>query len=139
MVVPAPKVFAFIPSVNFRFIFGDTVPVSFANCVGGSIAGRYFPQQVPFIGRNNVTMMGKMMTLFRTDFRFEVAKYHFISGIFNYVRDCDDFRDYVKGPGWFGAGIEYGFYTAFGPLRADIHWSSITNKAGFYISWGYDF
>ena len=50
-----------------------------------------------------------------------------------------DFRDYVKGPGWFGAGIEYGFDTAFGPLRADIHWSSITNKPGFYISWGYDF
>ena len=139
MVVPAQKVFAFIPSANFRFIFGDTVPVSFANCVGGSMAGRYFPQQIPFIGRNNVTMMGKLMTLFRTDFRFEVAKHHFISGIVNYVRECDDFRDYVKGPGWFGAGIEYGFDTAFGPLRADIHWSSITNKAGFYISWGYDF
>ena len=103
------------------------------------MAGRYFPQQIPFIGRNNVTMMGKLMTLFRTDFRFEVAKHHFISGIVNYVRECDDFRDYVKGPGWFGAGIEYGFDTAFGPLRADIHWSSITNKAGFYISWGYDF
>lgn len=139
VVVPAQKVFAFIPSANFRFIFGDTVPVSFANCVGGSMAGRYFPQQIPFIGRNNVTMMGKLMTLFRTDFRFEVAKHHFISGIVNYVRECDDFRDYVKGPGWFGAGIEYGFDTAFGPLRADIHWSSITNKAGFYISWGYDF
>lgn len=138
-VVPVGRVFSFIPSFNLRFMFGEDVPVSYMNMMGGSLAGRYMDQQMPFMGINNVTTMRNMLTVFRTDFRFNVAKNHYVTGVFNYARDCDTFRDYVVGPGVFGAGIEYSYDSILGPMSADIHWSSLTKRVGFHISLGYRF
>ena len=113
--------------------------MAYFNAVGGSLAGRYVDQQVPFMGVNNLHAMKNIMTMARMDFRFTVAKNHFLTGIFNYVRDCDYFRDYVSGSGYFGAGVEYAFDTIFGPLKANVHWSNMTRKVGFYVSAGFDF
>ena len=132
-------VFTFIPSFNFRFLFGSDIPVAYFNAVGGSLPGRYVDQQMPFIGANHLSAMKNILTLYRTDFRFRLAKNHYLTGIINYARDCDYFSNYVKGLGYFGAGAEYSFDTVFGPLTANIHWSNLTNKVGFYLSAGFNF
>ena len=139
VVVPGGRLFAFIPSVNCRFLMGEEIPLPYFNAVGGSLPGRFIDQQIPFIGVTNLVAMDDIMTMFRTDFRFRVAKNHYITGIANYVRDCDTFREYGDGKGWFGAGIEYSFDTIFGPLSANIHWSDLTRKVGVYISAGFNF
>lgn len=139
VVVPGGERFAFIPSIDFRFLFGDEIPVAYFNAIGGSLAGRYVDQQMPFIGVNHLSAMKNILTLFRTDFRYTLAKNHYITGILNYVRDCDHFKDYTVGLGYFGAGVEYSYDTIFGPLSANLHWSSMTHKVGFYISAGYNF
>ena len=138
-VVPAGNVFAFIPSFNCRFLFGPDVPLAYMNCMGGSMAGRYMPQQMPFIGITNITSMRNILTMVRADFRFNVARNHYLTGIVNYARDSDSFRTYTSGPGIFGAGLEYSYDSIFGPLSADVHWSSLTHRVGFYISLGYNF
>ena len=138
-VVSGGNVFAFIPSFNFRFLFGSEVPISYMNMMGGSLSGRYMDQQMAFVGLNNAAAMRNILTVFRTDFRFNVARNHYLSAIVNYARDCDTFRDYMQGLGIFGAGIEYSYDTIFGPMTANLHWSSLTRKAGFYISLGYNF
>ena len=139
VVVPGGERFAFIPSIDFRFLFGDEIPVAYFNAIGGSLAGRYVDQQMPFIGVNHLSAMKNILTLFRTDFRYTLAKNHYITGILNYVRDCDHFKDYTVGLGYFGAGVEYSYDTIFGPLSANLHWSNMTHKVGFYISAGYNF
>lgn len=139
VVVPGGDIFAFIPSVNLRFLLGRQVPVAYVNCIGGSIPGRYIDQQVSFMGINNVALMRNIMTVFRTDFRFNVARNHYLTGIVNYVRDSDSFSTYTKGPGIFGAGLEYSYDAIFGPLSLDVHWSGYTKKVGFYIGIGYWF
>lgn len=139
VVLPVGKVFAFIPSFNVRFLFGEEVPVPFFNAIGGSLAGRYVDQQMPFIGITNLSMMKNILTVFRTDYRFRLVKNHYITGIVNYARDCDHFKSYAEGVGYFGAGIEYAYDTIFGPIKANVHWSNITNKAGVYLSAGYNF
>lgn len=139
VVIPMGDVFAFVPSFNFRFLFGKDVPIAYFNAIGGSLPGRYVDQQMPFIGITNLMAMKNILTLYRTDFRFRIAKNHYITGIVNYVRDCDRFVDYAKGPGYFGAGVEYAYDTIFGPFSADIHWSSLTKKVGVYLSVGYNF
>lgn len=138
-VIRAGNVFSFIPSVNFRFLFGNRVPLAYVNCVGGVIPGRYIDQQIPFVGVNNLALARNIATVFRTDFRFRIARNHYVTGIVNYMRDCNDFSTYTHGPGIFGAGVEYAFDTVLGPLMADIHWSSLTQKVGFYIGFGYYF
>ena len=115
------------------------MPLAYINAMGGSIAGRYADQQIPFIGINNIAAMRNMLTVFRTDYRFRVAKNHYVTGILNYARDCNDFSTYTKGLGYFGAGVEYSFDAVFGPVSANLHWSSLTKKAGFYINIGYYF
>ena len=139
VVVPAGKVFAFIPSVSARFLFGDDVPVAYFNAMGGSLAGRYVDQQMPFVGINNLSAMKNILTIFRTDYRFRIAKNHYMTAILNYARDCDNFKEYATGLGYFGAAAEYSYDTIFGPITFNVHWSNLTNKVGIYLSAGYNF
>lgn len=84
--------------------------------------------------------MRRILTLARTDFRFEVKKNHYLTGIVNYARDARDFEEYAGSElGWFGAGVEYAYDAFFGPVRADIHWSNLNRKVGFYVGIGYNF
>lgn len=138
-VLNAGDVFSFIPSIDCRFLFGSNVPVAYINCVGGSLPGRYIDQQIPFMGINNVAIMRNILTVFRTDFRFSLARNHYLSGIVNYARDSDSFKTYARGAGVFGAGLEYAYDTIFGPLQVDLHWSSMSKKIGFYVGFGYYF
>ncbi len=139
-VIAGGDVFSFIPSFNFRFLLGSgDVPVAYFNAIGGSLAGRYVDQQMPFLGITNLSAMKNILTVYRTDFRFKLARNHYLTGIVNYARDCDVFRDYVEGPGYFGAALEYSFDTIFGPLTANVHWSDMTRNVGVYLSAGYSF
>ena len=138
-VLPVGGIFAFIPSFNMRFLFGEDVPVPYFNAVGGSLAGRYVDQQIPFVGINNLSAMKNILTIFRTDYRFRIMKNHYVTGIFNYARDCHHFRYYADGLGYFGAALEYAYDTIFGPFKANIHWSNLTNHFGVYLSAGYNF
>lgn len=139
VVVPVGEVFAFIPSFNFRFLFGNEIPVPYFNAVGGSLPSRYVDQQIPFVGVNHLSAMKNILTVFRTDYRFRLARNHYITGILNYARDCDSFLDYAHGLGYFGAAAEYSFDTIFGPITANVHWSNMTGRVGFYLSAGYNF
>lgn len=139
VVVPIGRRFAFIPSFNARFLIGENVPVAYFNAVGGTLESRYVDQQIPFIGINKLAAMKNILTVFRADFRVKIARNHYVKAIANYARDCDSFMSYGVGPGHFGAGLEYSYDTILGPLSANVHWSSFTGKAGFYISAGYSF
>lgn len=138
-VISAGRTLAFIPYANLRFLLGQDVPVAYFNAIGGSLAGRYVDQQIPFMGVTNLWAMKNIMTMAGLDIRVRLHKNHYLTGVVNYVRDCDHFNTYLKGPGYFGAGLEYAYNTIFGPLKANIHWSDMSNKVGFYISAGYNF
>ena len=138
-VVPLGESFAFIPYANVRFLLGYDVPVAYFNAVGGSLAGRYVDQQMPFIGVTNLWAMKNLLTIVGMDFRFRLFKNNYMTAIVNYARDCDHFNHYLQGLGYFGAGLEYAYDTIFGPIKANVHWSNMTRGVGFYISAGYNF
>ena len=77
--------------------------------------------------------------MIRADLRFRPAKNHYVTGIVNYLRDCDRLDRFMLGPGYVGVGLEYAYDTIFGPLKANVHWSNMTGRVGFYISAGYNF
>ena len=139
VVLPIGDVFAFLPSFNFRFLLGDNIPVAYFNAMGGSLPGRYVDQQIPFVGITNLYATKNILTVYRTDFRFRLAKNHYLTGIVNYARDCDLFREYLDEMGAFGVAAEYSYDTIFGPLSFNVHWSTLSNKLGFYLSAGYNF
>lgn len=138
-VVPMGKRVALIPSINARVLFGENVPVAYFNAMGGSLAGRYVDQQIPFIGINKLAAMKNVLTVFRADLRVKIARNHYVKAIANYARDCDSFMNYATATGHFGAGLEYSYDTILGPITTNIHWSSLTKRAGFYIGAGFSF
>lgn len=135
--------FAFIPSLNIRYLIGDEVPVPFTNTIGGSMAGRYLDQQIPFIGINNAAAMQKILGVARTDFRFKLLKNNYLTAIANYALSCDEisafktWRDDVSG--YLGCGVQYTYNSIVGPLSLNVHWSNYTHNVGLYLSLGFDF
>ncbi len=135
--------FAFIPSLNIRYLIGEEVPVPFTNTMGGSMAGRYLDQQIPFIGINNAAAMQKILGVVRTDFRFKLLKNNYFTAIANYALSCDEisaFKNWNEDvAGYLGCGLQYTYNSIVGPLSFNVHWSSYTNNVGLYLSLGFDF
>lgn len=135
---------AFLPSINARYLIGEEVPVPFSNTMGGSIAGRYLDQQMPFIGINNAASMMKFLAIARADLRVKLFKNNYLSAILNYAVSTDEPNllenigaDAVKD--YLGAGLEYVYNTIVGPIGFNLHWSNYTGKVGAYLSLGFDF
>lgn len=135
--------FAFIPSINARVLFGKDVPIQFANTMGGSMAGRYLEQQMPFIGINNAASMSKMLGIARADFRVKLYRNNYLTGIYNYAVSVDDIEDFnnwgTKVYDYHGFGLQYTYNSIVGPISANVHWSDYTHSAGVYVSIGFDF
>ena len=138
-VLSTGKIFAFIPYLGARMQFGPQAPLVYANMVGGQVEGRYFEQQIPFMGIPKVMSLDGKVGIARADFRFNVAKNHYITGIFNTLYTFDKFKTLSKGTGMYGGAIEYSYNTIFGPLTANINWSDKIHHVGFYLSFGYNF
>ena len=139
MPVPIGRRFTLSMKGGFRFIFGDDIPIPFANVLGGEMLGRYVDHQLPFIGINNAAFRRNNLVVLRTDFRYEFLRNNYITAAFNYSRDFYSFRQFETGVDLFGCGLGYAYDTVVGPLKAIVHWSSMTRKVGAYLSLGFDF
>lgn len=135
--------FAFIPSVNIRYLLGDEVPVPFTNTIGGSMAGRYLDQQIPFIGINNAAAMQKILGVARADWRVKLLKNNYLTAIANYALSCDEISAFKNldedVAGYLGCGLQYTYNSIVGPISLNAHWSNYTHKVGLYLSLGFDF
>jgi NTE family protein len=131
--------FTMIPSFALRFVFGPDIPLMYSNIIGGEMAGHYIEQQIPFVGFNDVALCQDHLGLTRMELRYEVASNHYLSAIGNASWDCDSLNAIPDGRLLWGVGAGYGWNTIVGPLKAQVFWSSLTKKAGFYLSFGYSF
>jgi NTE family protein len=139
MPVPLGPRFTITMMGGFRFIFGDNIPIPFANILGGEMAGRYVDHQLPFIGINNAAFRRNNLIVLRSDLRYEILRNNYLTATFNYSRDFFSFRQFETGENIYGAGLGYAYDTIVGPLKAIVHWSSMTRRVGVYLSFGYDF
>ena len=134
--------FAFLPSLSFRFLFGDDVPIPFTNTIGGSMPGRYLDQQMPFLGIENAAAMQNMLGIARADFRVKLLKNNYLTGIVNYAVSANNFARLKAEYGRYdhlGAGLQYTYNTIIGPMIFNVHWSTYTHRVGAYIGIGFDF
>ena len=138
-VLNGSETFSLIPSFYMRCLLGNDVPVAYFNAMGGSLPGRYLQQQVPFIGVNHLVAMKNVLSILRLDFRFRILKNHYLTGMMNYARDANFFSEFLDGLGHVGVGAEYSYDTIFGPISANVNWSSISKKVGLYLSVGFNF
>ncbi|MBQ3847031.1 MAG: patatin-like phospholipase family protein [Bacteroidales bacterium] len=141
-VIPIGSGFSLIPTLSARALLGKDKPFPYMNIIGGRMAGRYLDQQIPFMGVTNAVVMSPILAVAGIDARYELLKNNFLTATLNVGNSNNSFADFLnisKDSAFYGVGLEYAYNTIAGPLRADIHWSSITKDVGFYVSFGYDF
>lgn len=137
-VIPCCSFFAILASANGRYIFGDKNQNSFmANYAGGTMAGRYYDQQIPFIGYNMVRACERILTTVDLELRFKVGKKIYLSAIGAAMHDGSSLKEMADPV--YAAGLQFGYNSKFGPIMANLHWNSSFNKVGFYFGIGYDF
>ena len=134
---------AFIPGINVRTLLGKEAPIPFTNTMGGSLAGRYLEQQIPFFGINNAAAMSNILGIARADLRFKVSSNNYLTAIYNYALTTDQFKGFLewkdKVQDYHGFGLQYTYNSIVGPLSFNVHWSDYTDKVGAYVSLGFDF
>ena len=140
-VIPICRFFSILASLNGRYILGDnyTENMNMRNYVGGVMAGRYYEHQIPFVGINGERSCDRLVTTVDMDMRFKIAKKYYVSVIAAAMHDGNSIESYKEKFAIFGAALQFAYKSKFGPLAANVHWSSFDNKVGIYLSAGYDF
>lgn len=131
--------FALIPQGSMRLLFGDDIPIQFANVMGGDLWGQYVDQQIPFIGVSNSTFRKNCLAIARLDARMGLWKNHYLTLMGNVSYDFDSFQQFLGGQLIGGIGLSYAYNSIFGPLKLQVHWSTLTEKVGAYLSLGFNF
>ena len=131
---------ALLPYAHLRMLLGPEIALPYINVAGGRMAGRYLDQQIPFVGITNAAAMEKMLAVAGAGIRTKIFKNNYITAIVNVGDSAPTVREMGKSSSlFFGAGLEYSYNSILGPIKADIHWSDIDRKVGFYLSLGLDF
>lgn len=141
LALPLPFGFTLMPSAFARANFGGTTPLPYQNMAGGQMAGRYYTQQLPFMGLCDVIKTADILAVGRIDLRYRIATQHYLTAIFNVATQSDDFKNLFghNGGHYTGAALEYGFDSIAGPLKAGIGWNDITRRVNFFFTIGKNF
>ena len=131
----------FLPHLYGRVIIGDCTEIPYLNYFGGSEPGRYFSQQLPFIGMNYANPIYNSVVIGRMDIRQQIGSSHYIYAIANYLRSGMSIDEMFAqdGFGIWGFGVKYAYNSPIGPLTLNVHWSDYDHKFGAYISLGHYF
>lgn len=130
-----------IPSFYNRFIIGTNPVILDVNTIGGRLAGRYVPQQIPFMGINTIVAQDMLLTVGSLEARISPHKDVYLSAVTSVARSASDFNTffYNSSPAIWGAGVELGYDSIIGPCVFNVHWNSFDRRVGVYLGLGYAF
>jgi NTE family protein len=128
------------PSVQGRFIFGDDIPITAGNVMGGMSYGKYFPQQLPQAGFGHAEFFDSKFLSAGVRLQHRIKGRHYAmldASVAEHNNKLGDIFD--RSPIW-GAQLGYCYDSGIvGPLGASLGWSSHTHRLHFFISLGLDF
>ena len=120
-------------------VFSSGAPLLFMNLIGGDMAGRYLDQQIPFAGVTGGFLRADNILVGTAEARYRLGTNHYVSLLGSTSADFADFNSIKEATLFSGFGIGYAYNSIAGPLKAQLGWSSITNKLSLYLSLGYNF
>ena len=115
------------------------IPIQYANVIGGDMWGRYVDQQIPFVGLGNSAFRRNCLAIARLDGRLRIGNNHYVTLMGNVGYDFVGLNEFSEGEFMSGAGLSYAYNSIFGPLKLQLHWSSLTQRVGAYLSLGFVF
>lgn len=135
---------ALILSFDTRFLFQDnsgTASTFDCNYAGGDMRGRYFEQQVPFVGFVYPDALKDMMGAMQIEPRVRLFKKCFVSVQGGVLKDADTMGDLFSGMDnlYWGAGFKLGYNSLLGPIKFITGWNSYCKTWTVSASLGFDF
>lgn len=138
-VLPVSRRFAVLPSVYGRVLIGHRIPYACRNNMGGMVAGRYFSQQLPFVGIHHLEIFENAVLAGKMEFRYRIGKKNYLTAVANYAKQKNNFFDILSGDDIWGGGISYSYNTLVGPIDLWFDMSNWNKKLGVYFNLGYYF
>lgn len=128
------------PRVQGRMVFGDDIPVTAYNVIGGPSYGKYFPHQLPLEGFGRAEFFDSKFLSASVRLQQRITGRHYALLDASIAEHNDKLGDiFDRKPIW-GALLSYFYNTGvFGPLGGSIGWSSHTHRVHFYVSLGLEF
>ena len=133
------KRFTLQPMVYGRLIFGDVVPLVFANNVGGDWFGHYMEQQMPFAGIGNVEFVANQFVATQLQGQLRIASNHYVLLRLAGAQQSEKLKELFDHKTLWGVQGAYFYKTMFGPLGATFGYSNRTKEPYFYLNLGYEF
>ena len=131
--------FTLLVRASTRMVFTGSAPLPLMNMVGGDMAGRYLDQQIPFVGLSGGMLRPDNIFVGGLEARYRLGNNHYISLLGNTSVDFQEFSQIKDATAYSGFGVGYAYNSIVGPLKAQLGWSSYTNKLNFYLSLGFNF
>ena len=143
--LPFGRHVSLLMGVNARAVLNgdaeDMTNLPLKNFIGGTRAGRYLDQQIPFCGFGGMMLVDNYLASADAALRLRFGKNLFTTfeaGAFKAEDTLSGFLD-IQNKLVLGACFELGFKTIAGPIRLDVRWNDLNKKVGAYVSFGYDF
>ncbi|MGM9776621.1 MAG: patatin-like phospholipase family protein [Candidatus Coprenecus sp.] len=143
------KRFVLMPQVYGRYLITRENHLAYENFVGSSVPGRFDDHQLPFVGILHPEYCHPLVVIGRLDFRVNFLGRHYISLMYNFIRDAVDIQSFfTKATQWnetymssyleHGAGIGYSYdIPVLGPITLEL--STANKKFQAYLSLGHYF
>lgn len=139
MSFPLNRRLTFQPMVYGRMLFGNTIPLIYANTIGGDWFGRYIEQQMPFAGIGNMEYVNKNFVATQLQAQERIGNNHYILLRLAGALQASKTWELFDNPVLFGVQTAYYYNTIFGPLGATVGYSNHTKKPYFFLDLGYEF
>lgn len=131
--------FTIQPAIYGRIVWGANMPWCLANLIGGTQAGHYMDQQMPFPGVGYVEPVEKVFVATGVKLQQRIVDNNYVIARFALGLDSG------KPGSLFDDSLDYGFSAAwyydsfFGPVGATLGYSNITESLNLYVNLGYVF
>lgn len=127
------------PLAYGRVLWGDDIPYSMANMIGGDSFGQYVDQQMPFAGIGHANLVSNSFVAVGMKLQQRIVDNNYILFRASIAEQADKPHNLFDNKILVGCQVAYFYNTVFGPLGATLGWSNHTNTPYFYINLGYEF
>ena len=127
------------PMVYGRMFFGNDIPATLMNMMGGNRGGIYYAHQLPFSGLGHCHVMESKLLAAGIRLQQRVYKEHYMMLKGSVAEQNEELKGIFKRKPIWGVQLAYFYNSIVGPLGASLGWSNFTHQVYPYVSLGFDF
>lgn len=127
------------PTAYGRNVWGRNVPWCLSNLIGGDFAGHYIEQQLPFAGANDIEVTSNSFVAGGLKIQQRVMDNNYIMLRVALGLNSSELRSLYKSALMRGYQLSWAYDSLFGPINANVGWSTVTRSPYVYVNMGYEF